>query len=283
MPVGTGTTTSIGAQVSLREYKDQVRVYLQDWKYEDRLQAAITDTSTTITVLDGTHFGANSIAWMGDEAVRVVSVSGNEVTIIRAWRGTQAAAHAAGVSVFKGVIWTNAQFADWVNESFAVMYPSLYQRTTATLTGSSTDYTYALPAAITERSQIEKVEMAYGTSLPITTLRGITLTGEPPELYIPADLSGYDLTLTYTYPFDTLTADNDCTNIPVKAKLLPVYYAAARAMEQREALRSRFDTYATVQNERTTREGQNIATGSYYFKLFNSLLDSVRMPRRGSI
>lgn len=282
MPVGSGTSTG-GSQISLREYKDLVRGYLRDWDYEDAVQATISDSATAVTVRDGAKFAADDIIQIEAESVLVTLVATNTLTIVRGWRGTAITTHVAGAQILKGINWTDAQLADWINESFGIIYPDMYVRDTTTLTGSSTTYDYVLPAAITESNQIESIEAQYGADLSRLKVwsGGVTIRGEPPELYLPAGLSGYTLTVTYTKPFDTLAGDNDRTTLPTRAKLLPVYYTAARALEQREALRCRYDAYAVVQDERVVTAGQQIVTGKYYYQLFNNLLSRVKMSQRG--
>jgi len=279
--------TVAGAQVSLAEYANLVRDYLNDWEYEDRLQAYIDASTTSVTVLDGTKFDDSDIIQIGNEYMLVSSVSSNTLTVRRGWRRSTAAVHNADDTILRSTTWTDAQLKDWINESFYIIYPWLYTRAEEDLTGSGSTYDYTLNSDITEVSQVERVEVNYSSSDTRTVVRGKLIRlrddGSSIKMYIPAYLSGYTLTVTYIKPFPTLTDDNDKSTIPLRAKLLPVYYAASRALEQREALRSRYDGYEVTQNERMVREGQQQETGRYYWGLFEKLREECRMPPPGRL
>lgn len=270
---------------SLRQYKDWVRDYLKDWDYEDVTASDMTAGSTTFTVLrDSTQFVAGDVIHMDDEIMLVTNVAAGTITVKRGWRGTTAAAHATGSRVFKGINWPDSQLALWINESFANIYPAIYGSTSTTLTGSSSSYDYALPAAITDSRQLECLEAKYGSEagryeVSPTEMR---LRGAPGAyyLYIPRDLSGFTMTLYYNTPLSQLTSDASTTTLSDDAKLLPVYYTAARALEQREPHRLRYDAYSVAQDERLVQAGLQIQSGRHYWQLFNTLLDRVRMPVR---
>lgn len=60
---------------------------------EDLLNGALTSGATTVTVDNGDYFREGMIARINDEHVRVSSVSGNDLTVVRGYSGTTAAAH----------------------------------------------------------------------------------------------------------------------------------------------------------------------------------------------
>lgn len=270
--------------VTLQELINRTRDYLADWEYEDRLNAIINNSQTTLVVThDGSRFASGDIIQIESEMMYVQSVSTNTLTVRRGWRRTTAASHSSGVTVLRNTNWTDDQLKRWVNDSFGDMYPKMYVRQTSSLTGSSTTYDYSLPADLTESAQIEKVEAKYGATPARVEVASAQVRGEPPALYVPHYLAGHTLTVTYIKPFGVLAALTDNCTLPSRAENLPVYFACARALEQNEVKRVRFDNYEVVQNERVAREGANINAGAYYSRLYSDLLNSVRMPHRGSI
>lgn len=278
MPVGSGTSLG-GCQISLSSYVALCRDYLSDWEYEDRLQGSLSASAVTFDVLDGTRFSSGDLLQIDSEYLYVDSVSSNTLTVRRGWRGSTAAVHGDDAAVFRNLNWTDDQLRRWVNESFADMYPRLYIRQVGSLTGAASSE-YTLPADVTQRSQIEDVEVQFSTTrMPITAFR---VVDEPPELYVERNLVGYTLKVTYVKPFPALSSDDERTTLPETAKYLPVYYACARAMEQNEVKRIRFDSYEVTQDERVSREGSQLNAGRYYQNLYNQLLENVRMPTRGS-
>lgn len=282
--VYSNATTSGGCQISLQEYCDLVRWELEDWDYEDSLQSALDDSTTSVSVIDYTQFGVGDIIQIGTEMMYVSAADSNPITVRRGWRRTSAQSHPVNSTILSHTKWTDAQLKRWINESFGVMYPSLYVRATTSLTGSSTDYDYTLPADITEFSQIEKVEAQYGSNDQRYSVTKVEIRSEPPALYIPRALSGFTLTVIYTKPFDPLDSDDERTTLPTRAQYLPVYYAASLAIEQKEGPRSRYDAFVPKQDEFSVREGQQLQTGSYYYKnRFDRLLAQVKMPQRGCI
>lgn len=76
------------------------------------LASTITATATSATVGDGGLFSAPCFAWIEGEAVRVSSVAGNVLTIVRGRLGTKATAHTVDAGAgrfpeaFVGVPWT---------------------------------------------------------------------------------------------------------------------------------------------------------------------------------
>lgn len=66
------------------------------------LSNAATDSATTLVVASATGFDAGDIAFVDREAMRVVAVSGTNITVQRGWAGTAAAAHAATSVIYVG-------------------------------------------------------------------------------------------------------------------------------------------------------------------------------------
>lgn len=54
---------------------------------------------TTLTVLDGRKYSADSVIRLEDEVMKVSAVVGNDLTVVRGYQGTSRVAHLAGVAV----------------------------------------------------------------------------------------------------------------------------------------------------------------------------------------
>ena len=57
-------------------------------------------TATAVSVSDGTGFAVEEIINVGTERMRVVDIIGNTLTVLRAWDGSQLAAHTTGADVY---------------------------------------------------------------------------------------------------------------------------------------------------------------------------------------
>jgi len=66
------------------------------------LSGAITATATTITLASGTGFTAGNFVYVDNEVMRIVSVSGANITVQRGQLGTVARAHANAEPVITG-------------------------------------------------------------------------------------------------------------------------------------------------------------------------------------
>lgn len=64
----------------------------------DSLDAS--DADTAVGVSDGTAYAVEEIIQVGTESMRVVSITGNTLTVKRAWDGSQLAAHSTNADVY---------------------------------------------------------------------------------------------------------------------------------------------------------------------------------------
>ncbi|MBX6361288.1 MAG: DUF5309 family protein [Acidobacterium ailaaui] len=67
--------------------------------YESTVNGAKTASDTTITVADAEPFRAEQVVKIGDELLKVTAVNGNDLTVVRGYAGTTAAAIADGAKV----------------------------------------------------------------------------------------------------------------------------------------------------------------------------------------
>ena len=96
------------------------------------LTASKADVS--LTVADGTQFGAGETVTVGSERMRVDEITGNVLTVTRAWDGSVLAAHGSGTDVYAPRTLTVARGA--------------YGTTAATHTSSSAVYRHVAPAQV---------------------------------------------------------------------------------------------------------------------------------------
>ena len=64
----------------------------------DTLTADVNDE--TVTLDDATQVNAGEVVTMDSERMKIISISGNDTTMKRAWDGSTLAAHSSGINVF---------------------------------------------------------------------------------------------------------------------------------------------------------------------------------------
>jgi hypothetical protein len=77
-------------------------VYAQATLNSTTLSAAIDAAQTTITVASATNVAANYILFVDQEAMRVISLTGTQVRVVRGHGGTGARAHSASAVIYTG-------------------------------------------------------------------------------------------------------------------------------------------------------------------------------------
>lgn len=290
--VSSGTSTYFGpiSALTIGQYIMKVRKFLGDLDDIDQLAASVSDVDTSIQVKHPKWHSESDPLSIGEEMMRVAEVvldaGGNPTGVLNVDRGiwlTTPASYVINDAVYH-TIWDNEQIADAVNESFGIIYPSLYIRSQVTLAGDLASTEYALPVDVVEGRQVESVEIAYATIAPIKEMPyGVRVYGNPPILTIPFDLTGWTIYVTYVKPFPPLLDSSQQCQLPFAARNLPTLYACARLMEQREAIRSHNPGYTPPSAEFGIREGQQQQTGSYYQKLFDRLVGELRMQPPGGL
>lgn len=77
-------------------------VYAQATLNSTTLSAAVDASQTTITVASATNVAVNYILFVDREAMRVISLTGTQVRVVRGHGGTGARAHAASATLYTG-------------------------------------------------------------------------------------------------------------------------------------------------------------------------------------
>lgn len=100
--LGVGSLLIIGAE----------RILCQDAAMTDTGQTNLSGATTnlasdnTITVTDGTKISVDETIAIGGERMLAVDVTGNVVTVIRAWDGSVLATHTAGTAIYAARLYT---------------------------------------------------------------------------------------------------------------------------------------------------------------------------------
>lgn len=98
----TWTTTTVGVGSLLRINDERMVVVgrtMVDSTQTLQADLAASKSGTSVSVTDGTGFAAGQTILMGSERMLVVDVSGNTLTVRRAWDGTALAAH-SGAAIY---------------------------------------------------------------------------------------------------------------------------------------------------------------------------------------
>jgi hypothetical protein len=119
-----------------------------DRPFVAQINGAILDSDTTITMDDGTPWAPQDIGEFDDgEQVLVVSVSTNDLTVIRGWNGTTAAAQSDNAILTQNPRFTRKQIDQALQHMLEDLRPTLYDLETKTLTYDPTTTWYEFSAA----------------------------------------------------------------------------------------------------------------------------------------
>lgn len=112
------------------------------------LTADMLGTDLTMTVDDSDSI-SRGLVEIDEEIIYVTDADNGTVTIPafgRGFKGTTAAAHAAGSPVWIAPTWPRATVARELNNTIKSLYPSLFGVASVELTGASNTWQYALPS-----------------------------------------------------------------------------------------------------------------------------------------
>jgi hypothetical protein len=138
------------ADKSLSDLVQRTRDLLYDAPWETT--STTTTTSTTVAVPDGTLWDFGAIGeWqtgtVGYEQFYVVSVSSNNLTVIRGYNGTTAETHTSGDRVVRNPLYSGRQIQQALSNELQGMWPFVYKTGDVDLTPSTTTVWYDLNSA----------------------------------------------------------------------------------------------------------------------------------------
>ncbi len=158
---------------------DSERMVIRERTFVDSTQNLGTaliasEADTTVAVSDGTAFAVEEILLLGSERMRVVDIAGNNLTVKRAWDGSQLAAHSStpttDVYALTGVELERAALGTTIaaHAADAVVYRWLPPGMLATLNRA-----YAITALMSERTGWARTVQASADTVIELTGRGI--------------------------------------------------------------------------------------------------------------
>ena len=135
------TQAQINQAVKLELYSAQVT----ERPYEALINETFSDVDTTLTLDDGTPWAVGDIGEFDDgEQVLVTAVATNDLTVIRGYNGTTAAAQADDSRIVKNPRFSIAQIEQATGHALDILADYLYVETTETITYDPTTRWYAL-------------------------------------------------------------------------------------------------------------------------------------------
>lgn len=156
---------------------DSERVIIKDRNFVDsgqNLAGALiaSEADTAVSVADGTAYAVEEIIQVGTESMRVVGITGNTLTVKRAWDGSQLATHALNADVYAltGVELDRAQCGTTLaaHSSGATVYRWVPPGPVATLNRA-----YALNVLLSERTGWARTLQSSSDTVVEFTGRGI--------------------------------------------------------------------------------------------------------------
>lgn len=235
------------------------------------LNGSITNSATTITVVDGTQFEPGLIE-IGDEVIDIQSISGNVLTVSpdgRGFDGTTAAAHSNNARVTSDPPYPTWRLRRAINDTIVGTWPTLFGVGSTSFTYTPGVTTYSMPAdaesilLVTATvlgpsgEQAEINRYLFDSSAPTSqfaTGNCITLR-EVPE-------PGRTVTVTYAKaPSELVSGDNFTTSgLRETARRCIVYGAVAQLISFVDTARSLADS--AVASELAGLQGNGVGSAT---------------------
>jgi hypothetical protein len=257
---------------------------------QDALTVSITNSATTITIANTALTAVHQTLEVDYETMLVTSISNTTTaTVIRGYRGSTPATHAANAPVLIRPGYDAVEIIDALNESKDSMYPYVYRPVLDTsLTPNNITYEFTVP----------NMPGTYGgDTIPIPLISRIDLlvTGDvsykrvdtwriqraatPLIVFRRAPVQG-TLRIHGFGPFPDLTAATDTVDplFPKNAERVLPIGAAVALLGSGEAGRSRNDTGARDDREAANKPGNAISLANQLERRFEKDLARVAQP-----
>lgn len=277
--------------VSTSDLIARVRTYL-DERPMVTTATATNSSTTTVAVTDGTQWDKNAVIEFQDngEQCLVSSVSGNNLTVIRGWNGTTAAAHSSIQA------WRDPQYTyDNINKCLASavrrLWPYCWKATDDTITPLSDGTVwYDLNSAALA---LINVVQQYGTSDVNLGIYGDGTSNLQVifERNLPTGLvtSGVGLRFPngFFHPTNTVrvkfaAAISGSSDIEDDGELAVadavIFGALGRLLSGKEI--ERVSSGEDLEPARSVRVGGRLSTGAYYERLFREELEALRISHQ---
>jgi hypothetical protein len=267
----------------------RVRRWLDERPFVDVATAASAGT-TTVSVSDGADWEEGAILEFQDDGEQclVRSVASNNLTVIRGWNGTTAAAHSS-ITVFRDPQYTYYNILQAIDSAIDKLYPYAYKVASTTVTPAPTT-TVWYNLAVSDFIDLIAVEQVYGSTNQSLGVFGEKDSGRPVLLRrnIPSSLAATDgialrfpagfwnnsndVTVKYR-TFITGTADiEDDGRLPVADAV--VFGATAFLLQAKES--ERVGEGEDSETSRSVRTGARAAAGLNMERLWKHALQGLK-------
>lgn len=135
------------ATIDERVLGNFISAYPAERPFEEILVTPYTNVATTVSVPDGTQWTKGDILenWDTNELMQVTAVATNDLTVVRGYMGTSAAAGSAGERLRKNPRLTRLRIQEEINATlYDLRTHGVYDRDTTSFTLDQTAYIYSL-------------------------------------------------------------------------------------------------------------------------------------------
>ena len=224
-----------------------------------------------------------------DEEIIYVMYGENGEAYVPAWgrgfKGTTAAAHAAGSAVWVSPSWPRATVAREVNNTIRSVYPSLFAVDTVEITGASNTWQYQLPADM-ERvlgvewrynfpdawSTVKSWEVTHSSNTTDFASGKTLLIGEPLPTNAKVHVTYAKLPVALTNPDDAFTL----SGLPASSRDVIVFGTAARLIPWMDVARLPVETVPSDALDTGQRVGLSVQVANSIRTQYQARLDQER-------
>lgn len=244
-----------GNDATLADLTEEVRSHIQGFTLSSdqltSLSADIASTDLTIPVTDASDLSRGIVEIEGELIwVQSVDKTTNTLTVLpkgRGWRGTLAAAHAAGETVVVAPVAPAAFIKREINNTLKALYPDLYGVTTTSFTYDDIiKMAWPLPADAENVIDVRFKDLIgnWQRVRGWESENGMDTTDFPSgravrisQAYLPPGQPVQVVYATRPQPLDADTDDFSLTNLPISAKDVVVFGAILRLLPAMDTAR----------------------------------------------
>lgn len=282
--------------VSTSDLIPRVRTYLDERPYVTTATAA-NGSTTTVSVTDGTDWQEGAILEFQDngEQVLVMSIAANNLTVIRGWNGTTAAAHSS-IQAWRDPQYTYDNISKCLASSVRRLWPYCWKATDDTITPDTSEPIQTWYDLASDALGLVNVVQLYGTSDLKAGIFGDGKTQKQVvfERNLPTGLVASGVGLRFPSGFFHATntvrvkyaaAITGTTDIEDDGDLATadavIFGALARLLSGKEI--ERVSSGEDLDPARSVRVGGRLSTGAYYERLFRKELESLHLNHKVQI
>lgn len=282
---GYPTTDTFGSLV------DETITSLQGWGVNTDQMATLNqpiDADDLVLQVSEANIVSRGIIEIDEEVIWVQTAQNGQLSVPvwgRGWKGTTAAAHAAGAAVYVSPTYPRAIVSREINNSIRALYPMVYGIGTHEITLDPTRWQYELPADV---EIVVNVEWKWDNLDGWNRLKSWDVTHSANTTDFPSGkmlslsdplMSGITVRVTYSKQPSLLVNSTDPfsnTGLPATCRDLVVYGAASRLLPWLDAGRLPVDTVASDALDSTKPVGNAIAVGREIRTLYARRLSEER-------